>query len=1415
MADLATLQIAVDSRPVTKAAGDLDTLSASAGRTGTSVDKLTAANARMAAAFATSNKPLIDATRYLTSMQVELERVGKSALQIKVLEAKMAAAAAPTKELAQEIRNTAAELIKAERNATKSGAGFTQMAGRTKLASHEVTNLAFQFQDLGVQLAGGANPLVAIAQQGSQVSGIMMQSGMSVGVFTKAVGSMLVTAAGAVLLNPIFLGIAAAVGAVSLGMNFLADDIKKTTGVTVTAGDIMTGTFNVIKKAIKNEVVTAFENMGLNAGEVWDKVVEYTRKAVNIMIGLVTLTPRTMITAFQVLPAAIADLFYSSTNLAIRAINSLTERAVGIINSFVGKVQPILSKVGITIPTITAPQIATIANSYAGAASKAMTAFVKVATDTIEKDYIGVINSVVGEAAADASIARNAKKGGDKVGKTTAKAIKDTLGKELADMELAVLNGLTDTMRELQKTISAIDANEFAEFKKQLISGEDAEAVERYEEALRRLRDITEGISLADAFGGAGEALEGALGYMVKLGDATMAYTAAVNNAGNDKAKLAKADREFDQAKLVNVSQLLGSTKKLFKEQSAGYKMVEAAEKAAAALAMINTVKQVAAGASKIFSQLGVFAFPVVGAMLAAMASLGFSGGSSAQVAPPSASDIQAGIGTGTVLGDSSAQSESLANSLKILSDNSNSDLEYSNEMVRQLRSIAFSIEKLTSQLARQFGLAGGGMFSTTQLNLGQSGSAGFLGMFSSSTTRTLFDQGIEILGGDLSRIIDEGISARVYSVTQVIKKKSGFFGIGGGTKTTYETTFGQVDAAIQDQFTLIISDLQNSVLTLLQSVGQNLTADNFSDIVLPNIKLSFKDMSGEEIETALQAYFSSVADQLVRSVEAFNIEQFQKAGEGLFETLTRISKSMTTVDVALRSLGFDSITGGLEARVTMSESLIGIFGSVDDFQSAIASFSDKFLTEAERMQPIIESVRAEMDRLGFAGITTKDQFKELVRGLDLNTVAGQDTFASLMAVAPAFAKATDYLNDLNNVMGDTASNAASAAKEIASLQRQLLQEQGNTEAIRAQDLAALQSDEARALQEQIWAEQDARAAREAAAREEEAAAAARERALAEAARKREEAAQRAAQLAEQRSNLQIELLRVTGKETEALALQRKMELAAMDASLRGLQQQIWAAEDAKAASEALAVAEQERASKISEAESELRAAYQREADIIKQAADNFRQLGSALRSFVSDIALRITGMSDPRSNLQRQFTETARLARLGNVEALQALPQVGKELADFVVANATDRISMIRELAQINMEAEAAAEVADRQASIADQQLDALTKQVEQLISLEEKVVSVAEAIDRLTALTAVATGVAAPVASTASPTLVYDSNQVPSASSTQETKQELNDLGELLRIALFQIAKNTGKTSEQLMRWDGDGMPEIRNYA
>jgi hypothetical protein len=117
---------------------------------------------------------------------------------------------------------------------------------------------------------------------------------------------------------------------------------------------------------------------------------------------------------------------------------------------------------------------------------------------------------------------------------------------------------------------------------------------------------------------------------------------------------------------------------------------------------------------------------------------------------------------------------------------------------------------------------------------------------------------------------------------------------------------------------------------------------------------------------------FSKVGDQMAGFAVA-GLEQFQKAGEGLFETLMRLAKDYLTVDAALKSIGLTFGSVGV-ASSRRAGSLIDLMGGLDQFVSQINYYYDHFLTAAEQTS----SCRARSTRRSPAGHCRADHDRRL-----------------------------------------------------------------------------------------------------------------------------------------------------------------------------------------------------------------------------------------------------------------------------------------------------------------------------------------------------------------------------------------------------------------------------------------------------
>ena len=612
-----------------------------------------------------------------------------------------------------------------------------------------------------------------------------------------------------------------------------------------------------------------------------------------------------------------------------------------------------------------------------------------------------------------------------------------------------------------------------------------AEKQARFNAELRLTTDLANslGDSLSDAFGRTGNAIGGMIKILGEYGARQEAISKAVANHAITEQDGAKRSADLQISSLIGIT---SAAKGLFKEHSAGYRAMEAAEKALTIVQLARTAIDVAGGAAKMFSSLGPFAFPAVAAMLGVMASLGFSGGGGGV---SSADYAKGNDGTGTVLGDSTAKSDSIQRSIDALKEVDTLTNTFAREMASSLKSIDSQIGNLATVLVRSNnldasdGVTEGFKTSGTGKLLGST-LIDPTGLFSkipvlgdiiggiSGVIKSLFGTKTKVIGsgitaGDqtISDILSSGLDAQTYSD---IQKKKKFFGV--TTSTKYKTQLGgAVDDDVSQQFALILKSFNDSIVAAAGPLGQSTDAisDKLGSFVFSLGKIDLKGLTGEEISDKLSAVFGAAADDMAKTAFPL-ISQFAKVGEGAFETLVRVASTVEQVTNSIDQLGLSSANLDIAAKMAIADQ----FDSVSAMVDATDSYFSAFYTKAEQAAARTAQLTRVFDHLGLALPDTLAGFRSLVEAQDLTTAAGQSTYATLLQLAPAFA-------DLKTSM-DGAKSAVDILSERQDLQRQLLEATGDTAAIRALDLAKLDASN-RGLQEQIYAVQDAKAAADAA----------------------------------------------------------------------------------------------------------------------------------------------------------------------------------------------------------------------------------------------------------------------------------------------------------------------------------------------
>lgn len=607
------------------------------------------------------------------------------------------------------------------------------------------------------------------------------------------------------------------------------------------------------------------------------------------------------------------------------------------------------------------------------------------------------------------------------------------------------------------------------------------------------------GDGMAEAFGGAGKAIGDLAGIYASF-QATRERLDAehqqkLREVAKDEAATAREQQLFalrtSTLQIGAYGDMVAAAKGFFKEKSKGYQAMMAAEKvfrafefAMSVRAMVQDVaetvgavsnsaaRSTAAGAEGIANQ-SKLPFPFNIAAMAATAGALIAAGISVVGSLTGGKNTlpASNTGTGTVLGDPAAQSESIKNAINALKDVDTLMLNYSRQMASSLRTIESQIGNFASVLVRQGDSinANGGI--AQGFNPNAIGSllgnipliGGFLkGLFGTKTT--VLASGLYAGAQSLGSILGGGFDASYYSDVQ---KKKKFLGI--TTSTKYSTSYSAADPLLENQFTLILRSFNDAIKAAAGPLGEATSTiqQRLNGFVVNIGKIDLQGLTGTQIEEKLNAVFGAAADNMARAAFPF-IDQFQKAGEGAFETLIRVASTLEAVGSSLDLLGQSAQNMSIGVKLGLADQ----FDSISDLTNAVDAYFQAFYTKEEQAAARTAQMGKVFESLGLTMPTTLAGFRQLVEAQNLNTAAGRAAYATLLQLAPAFA-------DLQAAM-DGAKSAADIATERQDLQRQLLELEGDTAALRALQLAKLDESN-RALQLQIWAIQDAQAAAKAA----------------------------------------------------------------------------------------------------------------------------------------------------------------------------------------------------------------------------------------------------------------------------------------------------------------------------------------------
>lgn len=461
---------------------------------------------------------------------------------------------------------------------------------------------------------------------------------------------------------------------------------------------------------------------------------------------------------------------------------------------------------------------------------------------------------------------------------------------------------------------------------------------------------------------------------------------------------------------------------------------------------------------SSVLAQIGgAFAGPIAGALV----------GAAIQIALKEAEKYfsdnvdqtesrQSSLGTGTILGSINKKTESIKNATDLSATASGELIGINRDMLRALNEINSGISSATARIGgadlsagiatpdtRQ--LAGSGFFGDAMetyldylslftwnlLDLGK-----LLGGRSRKT-----DQGINIVGGYISDLVDETI----IGAYQTFRVKKNVF-------DDYDTSevSQRIGGEVEKQFELVFESIFDGVEAATATLGID-ASKAMSEFKIDSTKISLEGLDAEGQQAALEAFFSSVFDNLAASAAPF-LEEFQKAGEGLGETLTRLATIVQVSDEAMGMLGVqftsfnsDSIVmlgtlihGTAEGfqeiadqmtviqDIKAKERLIELSGGIETFINSTSQFVRNFMDDSKQFELNSDALARAMGAMDLP--ETREGFLDLMQAQDAATESGAENIATLLRLQGAASQYYDYLEDREE---ERIQNAEEAAREL------------------------------------------------------------------------------------------------------------------------------------------------------------------------------------------------------------------------------------------------------------------------------------------------------------------------------------------------------------------------------------------------
>ncbi|WP_296270990.1 tape measure protein [Pseudomonas sp. UBA6323] len=245
-------------------------------------------------------------------------------------------------------------------------------------------------------------------------------------------------------------------------------------------------------------------------------------------------------------------------------------------------------------------------------------------------------------------------------------------------------------------------------------------------------------------------------------------------------------------------------------------------------------------------------------------------------------------------------------------------------------------------------------------------------------------------------------------------KKKGGLFS-SSKKKTIWRDLDPEVQAALDETY----AATADGVFSLFESLSYTIEDNALAGLNMARKQISTQGKTEEEIQEAIGKWFGKVADSMtaeLQSVFGTGLDYDFAGMQAFVANLQGVNEVLRYLDVGMYDA---SVAGG-----KLAEALSAAAGGLDALAANSATYYDAFFSAEEKTADTIDSIKRAFESANVELAASREAYRAMVEDIDLTTEAGQQMFATLMALS---GQAAQYFS----IVEQQAAQAAAAQAQL------------------------------------------------------------------------------------------------------------------------------------------------------------------------------------------------------------------------------------------------------------------------------------------------------------------------------------------------------------------------------------------------